>query len=146
MLTIYMRLYQFIFFLGVLVCSPAWVHAQAADTLKISAKPSKGKQTVLYGQASFYAAKFQGRKTANGEIFDHKKMTAACNSLPLGTWIKVTNLRNGKIVQLKVNDRLHHKTRRLVDLTKAAAQKLGFVKQGLTRVKVEVIKQKKNKK
>lgn len=137
---------QFILFLCVLACSPVLIYAQETEAAKTPAKHVKGKQTVLYGQASYYAAKFQGRKTANGEIFDHKKMTAACNSLPLGTWIKVTNLRNGKIVQLKVNDRLHHKTRRLVDLTKTAAQKLGFVKQGLTRVKVEVIKQKTVKK
>lgn len=97
---------------------------------------------ILYGQASFYANKFEGRKTANGEIFRHAKLTAACNSLPLGTWIKVTNLRNGKSVVVVTNDRLHPKTKRLVDLTKTAAQKLGFIKSGLTRVKVEVLKQK----
>ncbi|MFZ1527596.1 MAG: septal ring lytic transglycosylase RlpA family protein [Ferruginibacter sp.] len=141
-----MKLCQFILFLSLLAGRPLSAHAQVEEAAKTPAKQTKGKQTVLYGQASYYASKFQGRKTANGEIFDHKKMTAACNSLPLGTWIKVTNLRNGKTVQLKVNDRLHHKTRRLVDLTKAAAQKLGFVKQGLTRVKVEVIKQKPTKK
>lgn len=97
------------------------------------------KKTVLFGQASFYANKFHGRKTANGEIFNQDKLTAACNSLPLGTWIRVTNLRNKKVVILKTNDRLHPKTPRLVDLSKAAAKKLGFVQRGLTRVKVEVI-------
>ena len=142
MLTIYMRLYQFIFFLGVLVCSPAWVHAQAADTLKISAKPSKGKQTVLYGQASFYANKFNGRRTANGETFDQKKLTCACNVLPLGTWIKVTNLRNKRSVIVKINDRIHPKMKRVVDLSRAAAQKLGYISSGLTRVKVEVLDKK----
>jgi rare lipoprotein A len=104
-------------------------------------KPEKSAR-ILYGQASFYASKFEGRKTANGEIFRHEKLTAACNSLPLGTWIKVTNLRNGKSVVVKTNDRLHPKTKRLVDLTHTAAQKLGFIKSGLTRVKVEVLKQK----
>lgn len=97
------------------------------------------KKTVLFGQASFYANKFQGRKTANGEIFSQEKFTAACNSLPLGTWLKITNLRNNKVVILKTNDRLHPKTNRLVDLSKAAAHQLGFVSRGLTRVKVEVI-------
>lgn len=97
---------------------------------------------ILYGQASFYASKFEGRKTASGDIFRHAKLTAACNSLPLGTWIKVTNLRNGNSVIVRTNDRLHPKTKRLVDLTKTAAQKLGFIKSGLTRVKVEVLKQK----
>jgi rare lipoprotein A len=107
----------------------------------VEPKPVKSSR-ILYGQASFYAAKFEGRKTANGEIFRHANLTAACNSLPLGTWIKVTNLRNGKTVVVRTNDRLHPKTKRLVDLTKTAAQKLGFIKSGLTRVKVEVLKQK----
>lgn len=94
---------------------------------------------IQYGTASFYADKFNGRQTANGEIFNQKKFTAAHNSLPLGTWIKVTNLRNGKSVTVKVNDRLHHKNPRLVDLSKIAAKKIGYVGRGLTRVKVEVL-------
>jgi rare lipoprotein A len=94
---------------------------------------------VLFGQASFYANKFEGRKTANGEIFSHKKLTAACNVLPLGTWIKVTNIRNGKSVIVKTNDRLHPKMKRIVDLTMLAAKKLDFVSAGLTKVKVEVL-------
>jgi rare lipoprotein A len=67
------------------------------------------------------------------------KLTCACNVLPLGTWLKVTNMRNGKSVIVKVNDRLHPKMRRLVDLTRAAAQKLSYINSGLTRVKVEVL-------
>jgi len=105
-------------------------------------KKTEKSARILYGQASFYASKFEGRKTANGEIFRHAKLTAACNSLPIGTWIKVTNLRNGKTVVVRTNDRLHPKTKRLVDLTRTAAEKLGFIKSGLTRVKVEVLKQK----
>ncbi len=95
--------------------------------------------TTLYGTASFYASKFQGRKTASGEIFDHKKMTAACNALPLGTWIRVTNLKNKKSILVKTNDRLAAKSSRLVDLTTTAARQLGFISSGLTRVKVEVV-------
>jgi len=94
---------------------------------------------VLYGQASFYANKFNGRSTASGEIFSQKEFTCACNVLPLGTWIKVTNVRNGKSVIVKVNDRLHPKMKRLVDLSKVAAKKLGYVGHGVARVKVEVI-------
>lgn len=116
--------------------------AQSAVEPKTKEKAKKSANRILYGQASYYASKFEGRKTANGEIFRHSKLTAACNSLPLGTWIKVTNLRNGKSVVVKINDRLHTKTRRLVDLTRSAAQKLGFIKSGLTRVKVEVLKKK----
>ncbi len=103
------------------------------------AKPKSKKTTrVFYGQASFYANKFNGRRTANGEIFSQKKLTCACNVLPLGTWIKVTNLRNGKSVVVKTNDRIHPRMNRIVDLSKAAAEKLGFVSRGLTRVKVEL--------
>ena len=105
--------------------------------------PEKDNPKILYGIASFYANKFQGRKTANGEIFDQKKMTAACNVLPLGTWIRVTNLRNKKSVIVKINDRLHHKMKRIVDLSKAGAIALNFVKSGLAKVKVEVLGKKK---
>jgi rare lipoprotein A len=101
---------------------------------------------MLYGQASYYASKFEGRKTATGEIFKQNQLTAACNVLPLGTWVRVTNLRNGKSVVVRTNDRLHVKTRRIVDLTKTGAQQLGYVSSGLTRVKVEVLNQKPYKK
>ena len=102
---------------------------------KTSAKPKR----VLYGLASFYASKFNGRQTASGEIFNQKKLTCACNVLPLGTWIRVTNLHNGRSVVVKTNDRLHPKMRRIVDLTRAAAIQLGYIGRGLTRVKVEVL-------
>jgi rare lipoprotein A len=95
--------------------------------------------TLLYGTASFYASKFHGRKTANGEIYNQNKMTAACNAVPLGTYIRVTNLTNKKSVILKVNDRLHHKNKRVVDLSLTAARQLNYTNQGLTRVKVEVV-------
>lgn len=108
-----------------------------ADTLK-KVKPA-GSKKILYGMASFYSNKFNGRKTANGEIFSQNKLTCACNVLPLGTWVKVTNLRNGRTVIVKTNDRLHPRMKRIVDLTRAAAVKLGYVSSGLTRVKVEVL-------
>lgn len=103
-----------------------------------SARPKKNTKT-LFGQASFYSQKFEGRKTASGQIFNNKKFTAACNTLPLGTFIKVTNLKNSKTVVVQINDRLHLKTKRLIDLTMAGAKRLGFVSSGLTRVKVEVL-------
>ena len=92
------------------------------------------------GVASYYHAKFQGRITASGELYDQNKMTAAHNRLPLGTMIKVTNLRNKRSVIVKVNDRLHHRNKRLVDLSRAAAVKLGYIGRGITRVRVEVLK------
>ena len=106
----------------------------AGDTTEAKAKPK-----LLYGTASFYSNSFHGKKTANGEIYSQHKLTAACNVLPLGTWVKVTNLRNGKSVTVKINDRLHAKMTRVVDLSRAAADKLNYIKSGLTRVKVEVL-------
>lgn len=115
---------------------------EEAETKHTSEKkepaPSKVSKT-LYGVASYYADKFNGRKTANGEIYDSKKMTAACNVLPLGTWIRVTNLSNNRSVLVKTNDRMHARMKRIVDLSRTAAQKLGYIGQGLTRVKVEVL-------
>lgn len=122
---------------AVFFIAPLKALAQNADTAT-KAKSIKSKR-VLYGLASFYANKFEGKKTANGEIFSQKKLTCACNVLPLGTWIRVTNLRNGRTVVVKTNDRLHPRMKRIIDLSRAAATKLGYVGSGLTRVKVEVL-------
>jgi rare lipoprotein A len=108
--------------------------AQATSSKK---KPRK----ILYGLASYYGKGFHGKKTASGEIFNENKLTAACNVLPLGTWVQVTNLKNKKVVVVKITDRLHVRMRRIADLSKAAAKKLGYIKQGLTRVKIEVLDQ-----
>lgn len=114
------------------------------QTLAQHSRPPLPKDTpkVLYGTASFYSNKFEGKQTANGEIFSQNKLTAACNVLPFGTWIKVTNLKNGRSVVVKVNDRLQYKMKRVVDLSKLAAKQIGH-KDGLTRVKVEVLDRKK---
>ena len=115
------------------------VNLVATDTTKTVASKPK----IIYGTASFYANSFNGKKTANGETFSQKKMTAACNVLPLGTWIRVTNLRNGRSVLVRTNDRLHARMKRVVDLSRSAAEKLNYVKSGLTQVKVEVLGKKK---
>ena len=109
--------------------------SQTRKASTLNAVPGK----VQYGTASFYADKFEGKKTANGETFTQKGMTAAHNTLPLGTWIRVTNLSNHKTVVVKVNDRLHPKNPRLVDLSKTAAKKLGYTGHGLTKVRVDVL-------
>jgi rare lipoprotein A len=100
---------------------------------------SKKKKIIKYGIASFYANKFNGRKTANDEIFQNEKYTAACNQLPFNTWIKVTNLKNKKSVIVRINDRLHPQNKRLVDLSRAAARDLGIIARGIAKVKVEVL-------
>lgn len=92
------------------------------------------------GFASFYSNKFIGKKTANGEVFSQDKLTCAHNSLPMGTILKVTNLSNDKSVVVRVNDRLHYRNSRLVDLSRAAAKTLDFKGSGVIKVRVEVLK------
>lgn len=116
----------------------AQAHKNHPDKTIVQRKPNK-KIRPRYGVASFYAKKFNGRKMTNGEIYRPEKYTAACNILPLNTWIKVTNLKNNKSVIVKITDRMNHKNKRLVDLSHAAAKKLGYLSNGLTRVKVEVL-------
>jgi rare lipoprotein A len=113
-------------------------HKSHPDKTTIQRKPGK-KTRTRYGVASFYAKKFNGTKMANGEIYRPEKYTAACNILPLNTWIKVTNLKNDKSIIVKIKDRMNRNNKRLVDLSQSAAKKLGYLLSGLTRVKVEVL-------
>jgi len=91
------------------------------------------------GLASFYANKFEGRTTANGEIYKHKSKTAAHLTLPFNTYVKVTNLENSKSVILRVNDRGPFIKDRIIDVSKSAAEELDFIETGLVKVKVEVV-------
>ncbi len=92
------------------------------------------------GQASFYAMKFQFRKTASGERFNQFAMTAAHKKLPFGTMLVVTNLESGKSVKVKVNDRGPFIKGRVIDLTRAAFAKIGDTQKGIIPVKIEAIK------
>jgi rare lipoprotein A len=89
------------------------------------------------GEASWYGPGFQGNETANGETFDQNKMTAAHPSLPLGTKADVTNLENGKKVEVKINDRGPYAEDRAIDLSRAAAKKLDMEEDGTAKVKIE---------
>ncbi|WP_281177701.1 septal ring lytic transglycosylase RlpA family protein [Endozoicomonas arenosclerae] len=100
-------------------------------------KSAKGYQEE--GTASWYGTKFHGKQTANGEVYDLYGMTAAHKTLPLPSYVKVTNSRNGKSVVLRVNDRGPFHGDRLIDLSYAAAVKLGFANVGVTDVLVEGI-------
>ena len=91
------------------------------------------------GKASFYADKFEGRPTASGEKYKHAKLTAAHKTLPFGTQVRVTNTANKKTVEVIINDRGPYVDGRIIDLSKSAAEKLGFIQQGLADVTVEVI-------
>jgi rare lipoprotein A len=89
------------------------------------------------GKASWYGGKFNGRKTADGETYDMYALTCAHRTLPLGSWVRVTNLKNKRSTLLRVNDRGPVPLNRIVDLSYAAAQKLGMV--GLAKVRVEEV-------
>ncbi|MDA3615668.1 septal ring lytic transglycosylase RlpA family protein [Polluticaenibacter yanchengensis] len=91
------------------------------------------------GLASWYGPKFHGKKTATGEVYNQHGLSCASNKYPLGTLLRVTNMKNGKTVVVKVNDRMHPKVKRSVDLSKAAAQELNMIKTGVTTVQIEVI-------
>lgn len=93
------------------------------------------------GLASFYAHRFHGRATAYGETYDERALTAAHRTLPPGTRVRVTNLKNGRDVVVRINDRGPQSPNRLIDLSFAAAEELQFVRQGLARVRIEVLTQ-----
>jgi rare lipoprotein A len=94
-------------------------------------------RSVQVGIASWYGPQHQGRPTASGEIFDMKKLTAAHPTLPLASKARVTNLENGKSVEVKINDRGPYVDGRIIDLSERAARRLGMKEQGLARVRVE---------
>ena len=91
------------------------------------------------GKASFYADKFEGRPTASGEKYKHSKLTAAHKTLPFGTRVLVTNVANQQSVEVTINDRGPYAEGRIIDLSKSAAEKLGFVNQGLAEVSLQVL-------
>jgi rare lipoprotein A len=97
-------------------------------------------QKVLRGRASWYGPRFHGKKTASGEIFDQDKLTAAHKTLPLGTVAKVTNLENGNSVKVEITDRGPYVGQRIIDLSYAAADRLGFVESGTAPVRIELLR------
>ena len=97
----------------------------------------KSKRFYERGEASWYGTDFHGRLTATGEPYDMYNFTAAHRTLPLSTWILVKSLSNGKTVVVRVNDRGPFAKGRILDLSYAAAKKLGFVKQGAVRVEIK---------
>lgn len=91
------------------------------------------------GKASFYADKFEGQPTANGDKYKHSKLTAAHKSLPFGTKVRVTNLANNESVEVVINDRGPYVDGRIIDLSRSAAEKLGFINLGIADVKLDVV-------
>lgn len=111
-------------------------------TKGIAQTPVLGKDSLLViqeGTASFYGKRFHKRRTASGEIFDMNDYSAAHKHLPFGTMLKVTNLNNGFEVIVKVNDRLPKSSRRIIDLSRTAAEQLDMIRTGLAPVKLQVL-------
>lgn len=102
-------------------------------------QPLPGASFELYGTASYYADRFEGRRTASGQIFRQKKYTAAHKSLPLGTRVKVTNRENGQCIEVLINDRMSKRSPHIIDLSKAGAKDLGILRTGFALVSIEVI-------
>ena len=119
-------------------------HYKVGSSYKIKNKVYTPREVTFYkkeGLASWYGAKFHGKKTANGEVFNRKGLTAAHQTLPLPSVVKVTNLKNNKSVVVVVNDRgpFAHKEHRIIDLSEKAAEIIDMKKQGIVKVEVELL-------
>lgn len=119
--------------------------AKAAPKRAAALPPPRGGAvapgTVLEGKATWYGGKWHGRKTASGEVYDKRSLTAAHRTLPFGTRVRVTNLVNGKSVVVRINNRgpFGKKKERIIDVSERAAQELDFVKRGVVPVRIEVL-------
>ncbi|AZG34400.1 septal ring lytic transglycosylase RlpA family protein [Shewanella psychromarinicola] len=106
-----------------------------------SIQPSAGDNWIGFtesGQASFYADRYQNRKTASGDLYKHNQKTAAHRDLPFGSNVKVTNTNNGKSVIVKINDRGPFVKGRIIDLSKSAFSSIGNISNGVINVKIEI--------
>src|SRR2546423_12997109 len=112
------------------------------SSVQVSPEVRKQVKTKPYqvGTASWYGETFQGKPTASGEPYEMYDMTAAHLTLPMGSYVKVTNLRNGRAVVVRVNDRGPVVPGRIIDLSYSAAEALQFRSQGLQRVRLDVVK------
>ena len=121
---------------------PAAITPRPRETQETSPPPTLPTPTPSTvsetGLASWYGARHYGKRTASGEIFDQNKFTAAHRTLPWGSIVQVTNLDNGKSVEVRINDRGPFKKGRIIDLSRAAARALGMVKSVLSLVRMEL--------
>jgi rare lipoprotein A len=113
-----------------------------------NAEPAKNSETSPQklenifqqtGLASYYANKFQGHRTANGERYNMRGFTAAHLTLPFNTKVKITNLNNNLSVIVRINDRGPHSKSRIIDLSRAAAEQIGLIRQGICKVRIEIV-------
>jgi len=113
--------------------------AKGGDPVDLAAAIERGVSPVQVGVVSWYGAAFHDRPTASGERFDSEAFTMAHPTLPFGTQVKVTNLRNGRTVVVRVNDRGPFVGKRIADLSRAAAAQLGMMKRGVAKARIEVL-------
>lgn len=128
---------------GIIGCGPSIAYGDYVKSDGMSRKEIeaiKNHPRVQIGVASYYGSKFHKKRTANGEIFNMYKVSAAHKTLPLGTKVRVINLKNGRSLNMTINDRGPYVKGRVIDLSYKAAQKLGFVNQGTTKVRIEVLR------
>jgi rare lipoprotein A len=125
-----------------LVFSRTWALSLTTSLLAILLTSCGGSKSAFTqsGQGSYYADKFNGRPTASGTPYRPGKLTAAHNTLPFGTKIRVTNTRTGRSVKVVVNDRGPHTKGRIVDVSKRAARKLGLLDAGVIPVQLKVVR------
>lgn len=121
--------------------APAPAAAPAPKMTAPAAAPAAASGDASEGKVAHYGAKFNGRKTASGEVFNVNAMTMAHKTLPFGTRVKVTNLANKKSVVVRVNDRGPTSPDRIGDLTTGAARKIGMTKAGVVDARLEVVGQ-----
>ncbi len=123
------------------VAAPA---APKVEETKAAVAPAAAGD-VTTGKAVWYGKKFNGRKTASGQRYNAAKLTAASNTLPFGTLVRVTNVKNKKSVVVRINDRMPKSGDRIIDVSRAAAAKLGMFKAGVVDVELKVVGQSKGK-
>ena len=129
--------------IGLAGCGPTIAYGDYINSDGMSRKQIeaiKDHPKVQIGIASYYGRQFHKKRTANGEIFNMYRVSAAHKTYPLGTKVKVTNLENGKSIKLTINDRGPYVKGRIIDLSYKAARKIGFVNQGTTKVRIDVIR------
>lgn len=113
--------------------------AHAKSSYARQSQSRKVKKKLQRGMASWYGANHQGKRTASGEKFNMNALTAAHRTLPMNSVVKVKSLSTGKTVLVRINDRGPFAQGRIIDVSKAAAQKLGFIKRGTDRVEIDVV-------
>ena len=145
------KAFNYLIIFGILFsCTPSpryqsnYNKSKASKSKKFKKKSNKtstfNKNKMVYkGISSYYGHKFHGKLTANGEVFDMYGLTAAHKEMPFNTIVRVTNKNNGKSLIIRINDRGPYIDGRILDCSFGTAKKLGFIKEGIAPVKIEVI-------